>query len=98
MKNDEKNKKVLRPKEVEDLTKIMAESGVFEMLDCTVHVSFPQNTTVAELDKIYHLIHSMINVEDIDFDMVPIKGDRFRIEIESVKADYKTYRNVKRED
>lgn len=49
----------------EDLRDSISSSGVFDMTDCAVEIGCPEDSDVSEVQKMVHLIESMVHVTDI---------------------------------
>lgn len=49
----------------EDLRDGISSSGVFDMTDCAVEISCPEDSDVSEVQKMVQLIESMVHVTDV---------------------------------
>lgn len=49
----------------EDFRDRIANSGVFEMMDCTVQVWCPEDSDVEQINRMVRLVESMVNVTDV---------------------------------
>ena len=71
------NLKVNTPDELRDA---LSTSGVFEMLDCEVYIESPGDVLVTDVERMVTILHSTINITDINVTYV-IDADEYTVRI-----------------
>jgi hypothetical protein len=64
-------KKILTVDGSDELRDVLPLSGVFDMLDCEVELLCPPTAPTSEIEKMVHIIESMINVTDVRVTGIP---------------------------
>jgi hypothetical protein len=67
--------KILNVVNSDELRDALPESGIFEMLDCSVELMCPPTAATSEIEKMVTIIESMINVTDVRVTGTPRSED-----------------------
>ena len=64
-------------------------SGMFDMQDCTVEVWCPEESDVMEVQKMVHLVESMVNVTDVVVGsrIEDLTSDQYSVVIKEITKD-----------
>lgn len=71
----------------DDLRDSLSTSGVFDMFDCTVRISYPIEAQTEELERMVTILESVINVQSLET-RINLNDNEYRIEITEVPADF----------
>lgn len=64
-------RRVLTVDSSDELRDVLPLSGMFDMLDCEVELLCPPTAPTSEIEKMVHIIESMINVTDVRVTGIP---------------------------
>ena len=59
------NKNIILASNYDDFRDLLPTSGIFEYTDCVVEIWCPMDSEVEEVDRMVHLLESMVHVTDV---------------------------------
>jgi hypothetical protein len=74
-------KKTITVRAYEDFLDILPTSGLFEMTDCAVEIWCPEFAQADEIQRMVHLLESMVHVTDVRIgsDIENLTSDDYRV-------------------
>lgn len=57
--------KIISVSTYDDFREMLPSSGVFDMTDCSIQIWCPQESDTKEVERMVHLVESMVHVTDV---------------------------------